>query len=446
MVDIKPTSVTIGGRSYNKDKSGYPELPTVFSGVDITWGAGSCIEHPEASRAQISLWVPKTDAAWIPTLGEVVEVRGGNVTAGVTADLSLFAGKVESVKLQDDHEGLGYRVNIVAADALAEAARLRLSDTPWPFEDVTARQSRIAVLATKAGVAFNAGLTVEQGYAESLETSVRARDIDSFPALEIFQRTTMAAGHTVISVVNIVQPSWALSLPEVLILSGSNVMATEAEGVVNFDAAHIQDDTFELDTSRVINELKVEMTRFIGTAGPPGWETSDEVNASESQIFTDTIGSRKTTPQTRSLATDWAIRDGFMEDLLPLSVMVTKGRLLLAGQSQAQWRLSSALTPVLPEIPEQAALRNLLLESTRFGALIRLDNTSDLIPKYMRVRGGRIVLGDNPLLEFDLEPVEYSAPLPLSRNTLYGDATARPYTIGKYLTLTPNDLRTIGAR
>lgn len=814
MVKLTTTSVTIGGRSYNRDKSGYPVLPTIYSGVDIQWGAGSCIEHPDPSRATLSLWVPKTHETYLPTLGEVVQVKAslqeGPVTPGIKS-VTVFEGKIESVKIQDDHqspkpvllpnstnitnlsgwtfsystgyyaqppdgprtninssvtilgknrfmipyqsatesfqwlwvktpkatvvagktysmhwktnyvagmysyvrwynaagvkigntilvnnnafdrfvmitapalatkvdfevsalhtptgsttpapheigefifnaaddmETPGYRINVTAADALAEAARLRLADTPWPFENVLNRQARIADLATRSGVKFYSGLTEEQGYYESLGTSVRARDIDSYPALEAFQRTTMAAGHTVLSASNVVQPSINLKLPQVLLgdqpasgvvygydpsgagkhvkkvngvitrtnwatyasannvvgnpfstLAGTggvaglsyysydakfgdrkvrgtwttsattglqgisykqsgitgasasrvsggmwvrtdigrtvklavnlfsgttargsglsttytlaanvwtyikfdgvtatgaydtvevmvqaqtnmlvnqwidvdgvliektavgggyfdrytldpaaNIIASERVGIPAFDASAIVDDVFELDTSDVVNEINVEMKRFVGTAGPPGWESKDEAYQDFNQIYRDEAGSRKTTPQTRSIATDWTIRDGFMDNLLPTSVMATKGKLLLAGQSKPTWRLSSAMTLVLDEVPTQESMYSLLEELGRFGALIKITNGPSFIPQYMRARSGRIVLGENPALEFELEPVEYSAPIPLSRATLSADDVASNYRLQNFKTLTPNDLRTIGAR
>jgi hypothetical protein len=651
MVNLFTHEVTIGGRSYNKGKSGYPALPTVFSGVEVTWGAPSCIEHPEPSRAVISLWVPKTHESFIPTLGEVVSVKAGVVEPWGAGNgqyaASVFAGKVESVKIKDDHKpNGGYRINVVAADALAEAARLRLSDSPWPFETAASRQTRIAELASKNGVVFQPGNTIEQGFTEAVYTDVRPRDVDSFPALEAFQRTTMAAGHTVISSGNVVQPSVKLKLPQVLsadtsasttkyafdasgagrhtmtvngvltrtnwasnasgddstlgyfaiagtggtatlgnyfvqkhgrfavgaewtasatggyqsfgyqqasvtgasasrvsagiwvrstvaksvkmnliLLSGptptqvgtkqsaivslakdtwtwikvdgatataaydridvriepqsnmlagerlhidgvliektatagtyfdrytldslANIVPTETSSLVHIDSSAIVDDVFELDTTKVVNEIKIDMTRFIGSVGEPGWEQKDSANPEFDQIFTDEVGTRKTTPQTRSIVTDWAIRDAYLDDLLPNSVMVTKGKLLLSGQSKAQWRLSQAMSLVLRELPAQESINNLIHEVSRFGSLIAIDNGPALLPKYMRVRGGRIVLGEETQIELELEPVEYSAPVPLTKNSLNGDPIASYFKIQNFKTLSANDLRTIGAR
>jgi hypothetical protein len=126
--------------------------------------------------------------------------------------------------------------------------------------------------------------------------------------------------------------------------------------------------------------------------------------------------------------------------------MVTKGNLLLAGQSKAQWRLSDSLKLVLKEIPFDSVVNFLLDEFYRFGALIRIDNGPSFVPQYMRVRGGRIVLGKEQALELELEPVEYSAPIPLSGATLKADYAAANYRIRNFKTLTSNDLRTIGAR
>jgi hypothetical protein len=225
-----------------------------------------------------------------------------------------------------------------------------------------------------------------------------------------------------------------------------NIIASARESISVFDSSAIADDVFELDTSDVVNEIKVEMYRFIGTAGEPGWEYGDQANVHFDQIFTDEASSRKTTPQTRSIATDWAIRDAYLDDELPTSVMVTKGMLLLSGQSKAQWRLSNALTLVLDEVPAQENINQLISEYDRFGALIRIDNGPSFIPTYMRVRGGRYVFGESPSIELDLEPVEYSAPIPLTGSTLKAENLASYFKIQNFKTLTSNDLRTIGAR
>jgi hypothetical protein len=817
MVNLVAQQVSIGGRFYNSTKSGYPSAPTIFSGVEISWGADSCIEHPDASRAELSLWVPKTHKAFLPSLGEVVKVNA-YLTPPENASLytntaRMFTGKVESIKLQDDHKatpavaipnsvnitattgwtlrysttgaseagrvaaaatvvdgdsfkypftssgthwfftktprfnvtagqnytitwtdnngtayytsevryynssgaqvgsmaqtislmegrlvftppvgavtadvelitnmsslsGLasvdgyykigkivlgvpdssGYRINITAADALAEASRLRLSDKPWLFTTVFGRQNRIATLASNAGVDFEEWPSDDQGAVEANDTWVRGRDVDSFPALEAYQRATMAAGHTVISADNKVQPSRKMNLPQVLgssqpvsgavykastgtgvpfhemyvngvltrtnwasfatgrdvngnyftggvytavpgtggqayiyslgldtpnvttadfkngadtimvnwtssatagsqgvyyqqgansisgasgskvsagvwvksnvtrsvklqvnlfnnttaagtLLSnvfnlvkdvwqwikldgvtataaynlvqvyiqpqtnmlagqsfyidgvliektatsgtyfdsytldaGSNVVAIERSGVPAFDASAIVDDVFEIDTSKVVNDIKVEFKTAVGAY------TATFEYVDNDQVFTDEEGSRKTTPQSRSIDTDWAMREVDMELGIPTSVMVTKGQLLLHGQSEPQWRMSNALSLVLSKVPAQEAIYSLLKEDTRFGSLLKITNGPELVFPYMRVRGGKIVLGEEPVLEFDLEPVEYSAPIPLSGATLAADYVASNYRIKNFKTLTAHDLRTIGVR
>ena len=107
MFKFNSNKVMIDGRTYRTDKASYPFFPTVMSGVDIQWGASSCIEHPDPSRAQLSLWIPKTHEGWLPELGDVVTVSGlYNDSPTSTNFVSMFAGKIESVKLQDDHKAL----------------------------------------------------------------------------------------------------------------------------------------------------------------------------------------------------------------------------------------------------------------------------------------------------------------------------------------------------
>jgi hypothetical protein len=804
MVNIKVSDLTIGTHRFNQNKASYPSLPTVFSGVEITWGAESCIEHSEPTRAQLSLWVPKTHAECIPELGDVVTVKGGAEVSGSVSPVSIFTGKVESVTVQDDHvpyaytapvevekspaevlngtwtiryaiggtkydmepyttlangvfsstrapgvtdnsiydfftpefnvtsgayiklktgiagaievyvveskangtvvkagfleavdgtlgvlldpqttkmyfgytgrwtsgqtevsagpfsavqmsantvlaDPPGYRINVTAADALAEGARLRLSSSPWGETDAEYRLYRIAEVAEKSGVDFAKYITINQGGAEALNVTVIERDVDSAPALELYQRTLMSIGHTAISANNVIQPSTKLKLPTVLDIdmtgvttlyswaggafaskslkkvngvttrtnearyplpptnvvaeyttvagtsgvvspSGFSFMGMGAPGSMNgntfsrmwstsatggsqgllytdlntsgasgsrlsagmwvaftedknvrlvltaysgatpvgtvsgsivavpantwilikadgvtttgaytsvqalaqvqtstnmqanqkaaigsviiektatvgayfdgrtidgaakasvidvvldgvnplplFPANSVEDSTMTIDTSHVINQVKIDYTQTT-------WDGTDTAYVEKSVNVDDFVGSATTTPQQRSLATDIAVGVG---DSIEVEFIYQKAEQLLVGQSTPQYRLSDGLKVVLKNLPEQVSLKYLLDEATRFGHLIKLTGQPELMSEHFRVKSGRIVLGENQALEFELEPVEYSAPTPMSSNTLSFDSVAYNLRIENFKTLSSNDLRTIGAR
>jgi hypothetical protein len=818
VVTLKVTDLSIGGRRFNPDKASYPSKPTAFSGVEITWGAESCIEHPEPSRANISLWVPKTHMNYIPQLGDIVSVRGGAVVAGavtVANTVDMFTGKVESVKLKDDYQpyagyvapaqinyvsavadaasgtaavaagwnlyyaggdlaayvsikgnvftvnkppnigtssfyvytprvpvasdkvirlshGLpntrlyifetrangttvktdvnqftndqgyfdlypqmetthlsfgfasnwgsdnfqytvgpftatqeaansvvladppGYLVNIVASDALAEGGRLRLSDKPWSTADVYSRFWQIKEAARDSGVKFAYNITEDQGVVDTYNVMIAPRDVDSAPALEVYQKTAMAAGLTVISAKNVIQPSVKLKLPTVIsantaaasavyswtgssyvsasilkvngvqtrrnearypvsptwvstewstvagtggvvaagnvyydaafkntaarapgttggsysnfakkwttaatggsqgilykdanitgatgtrlsasmwflssttknvrlvltaknattgvgTISGPIVSAVagkwtliKAEGVTTtnsytsvealaevqtttnmkvnevlsaqgliiektatigkyfdgntldaavnvlisditvgptndplplFPASAIVDDVFEIDTTEVINQIKVD---YISYENSEYTEKSTNVDQFKG-------GLAKSTPQQRTLSTEMLTYD----NNIGTQFIYHKAERLLAAQSLPQYRLSDGVKAVLSALPEQVSLKYLLDEATRFGHLIKLSGQPNMLRPYFRVKAGRILLGETTEMEFEIEPVEYSAPTPLSKNTLAADDTAYKLRLQNLKTLTANDLRSIGAR
>lgn len=829
MVNLKVTALTIAGRRFNTSKVDYPSRPTVYSGAEVTWGAGSGIEHPEPSRAALSLWIPKSHENYIPNLGDEVSIRGGAEVAGtVTTNdtVDIFTGKVESVKVQDDHipfEGYvapttiqhvsavtnsasgtdavaagwtltyvpnnvstslapytsinsgvftvkkpagaatspyyiytptvpvasdkkivishgvpnsriytfqtrangtnvltdysqftdkygnltimpepetthfrfgwaanfvadtaesgqitatvgpfsalqegpntvatdpsGYRVNLVASDALAEGGRLRLSSEPWAATNVQGRVWQVSEAAKAAGVQFADYVTTDQGAADTTGVYVIPRDVDSAPALEVYQKAVMAAGLTVISAKNIIQPSVKLKLPRVLSMDSSAASAVyswtgsryvspsilkvngvqtrrnearypvspsytttewstvagtsgvvstsnssmsnsgvdrapgtawntymsfskqwttgatggshgilykdtaitgtsssrlsagiwvmpsatknmrlvltakngttpvgtvsgpvvsakggvwtwlKAEGVTTtnsytsvealaevqtttnmqtndvlaaqgviiektatmvgyFDgsttdastttvmtdvtvgpnndalplvpASAIEDDAFEIDTTEVVTQVKISYRQEY-------WDTANNKWAfeEESADVNNFAGLPKTTPQERSLDSDLLVLDG---TAVENTFLFQKAQTLLAAQSTPQYRLSGGVRIVLKALPEQVSLKHLLNEATRFGHLIKLSGQSNLLSPYFRVKAGRFLFGDEPAMEFEIEPVEYSAPTPMSQNTLFSDTTVWTVRLHNLKTLTSDDLRQVGAR
>jgi hypothetical protein len=203
-----------------------------------------------------------------------------------------------------------------------------------------------------------------------------------------------------------------------------------------FPANSIEDSTMTIDTSHVINQIKIDYNQTT-------WDGTDTAYEETSVNVDNFTGSARTTPQQRTLSTEMAVGVG---DSVEVEVIYQKAQQLLDGQSTPQYRLSDGLKVVLKNLPEQVSIKYLLDEATRFGHLIKLSGQPDLMSNYFRVKSGKIVLGEAQALEFELEPVEYSAPTPLSSNTLRADSGAYKLRIQNIKTLSSNDLRTIGAR
>lgn len=630
MVNLKAESVTIGNKGFNSTKAGYPAFPTVYSGIEINFGADSCLEHPEASTATLSLWVPKTHESFIPKLGDEVKITA---SIGASSKAGVFTGSVDEVKLWDNRKSLtgfdpepfrgptvfntvsavaadwqlsynysktetravpsankavgadgtltvtlpddavtdssgsflvtgectkrfvmpsnadisvdiqssdfeteqfrissynaavsgtlvnsteymalsdirilhtatgtywgkmgsislhsksrtfsigplvvrnrslatkddpkdfpGWRVNISASDAVAAAGRLRLGDVPWPSEGGMARLSRIATLANPSGVEFfDPGYTLADGVYTMPENSgedvmanvlVRARDVDSVNALEVYQNTAMSAGLTVGSVDNKVTTNNALLLPQVLNKSVSAAYVEELTSeytgrpvpVIPSDA--IVDSSFTLDATETVNQVKIEYFVREGSL----W-TSEYLAVSEQTMTKDALKDSFSTPVARTLSTENQVNTPFSPAppnmLDTVNAVWVRAKAALSAQSVPHWKLTESLSIILRELPDSAGLLDLIEESGRFGQLIRIDGVPEQIGRYQRIRGGRILFAENPELEFEIEPVDYSGPTPLSKNTAYADTITRTVKVRDMKTISAKDLRSIGAR
>src|SRR5699024_7028325 len=82
-------------------------------------------------------------------------------------------------------------VEIGASDALAALARIRLADEPWPEEVTGRRVERLQRLLAARGISLG---NVGRGNAD-----MRARDVDSKPALDVVRLTTAHAPGTLAS-------------------------------------------------------------------------------------------------------------------------------------------------------------------------------------------------------------------------------------------------------
>lgn len=349
----------------------------------------------------------------------------------------------------------GYRVLVQCSDAVAQAGRLRIGDTPWDSTTAMLRFGRISELAKPAGVKFGGtyGLTVSRGYAELEDVYVRARDVDSVNALEVYQGTAMSGGMTVGSISNVVGPNYRLLMPRVLDKDTNGAFIEEVTNPNNsrpipaIPVNAIVDDSFSLDTTETINQVKLEYFVRKGTVWSSEPEAVSETN------MTISASDAKYAPVTRTLKVENQVNDPYSSLQAPKldavnSVMV-KATALLAAQSVPRWRLSNGCDIVLKNLPDSEGLIQIIDEETRFGQLIRIDNGPSEIEQYQRIRGGTIVLGANPSLSFQLEPVDYSAPLALTKDAATFDATTASITyadLKKNLGLKINDLRSIGAR
>ncbi|WP_144659052.1 hypothetical protein [Paenarthrobacter nicotinovorans] len=348
---------------------------------------------------------------------------------------------MEEILIADDHMSHvpggtravgGYKLNVMASDALAEAGKLRLSAEPWLWESVSSRTQRINDASSDYGVQFKV-----DNSPDAKAVSVGRRDVDSLPALEAYQKTVMAMGKPAIAVDGVVQASPDLKLPKVLLLDAGtdDVKPSEITGVPDLSAGAIVDVPFVKSSTTLVNQVKVSYREALT---PGGEEIEYEF------VRSDQYSVRKNSPQERSLESDmaWAVSVGFT----PAGPLVTKAENIIASQGSPQWTVNETLSLVLKNITYTPAFDLLYTEEFRFGQLIKISGAPGLLPQFLRVRGGSLTLGAEQSLELEVEPVEYSAPPALTRNSLAADPVASAYKVSQFKTMTSQDLRAIGAR
>lgn len=150
--------------------------------VSIRHGRSDTTAQPEPSSATVNLsW----DAAEGP-LPDVVELGAALDVSTVlpTSTRYRFRGRITDIGLGWDEAGADTpetkAAQLSAVQSLADLGRRVVGDTPFPVENDAQRVARVATLA---------GMPLNPMVSDPGTVSIRARDIDSQPALEVMRET-----------------------------------------------------------------------------------------------------------------------------------------------------------------------------------------------------------------------------------------------------------------
>lgn len=184
----------IGAQAFVVTLGGVEVPVTGAGGITIRHGRSSTDQQPDAGTCTVTVMSDVLDA--LPTLGQELRVELGPDAADwllVTSPLwsavkTRFVGDVTDITVRPKAgiDGPSF-VSITAVSPRARLGRVLLGDAPWPVELDGARAGRILALA-----ALEADLDL--GTIDAGRVNVRARDVDSQPALALLDQLAVDTG------------------------------------------------------------------------------------------------------------------------------------------------------------------------------------------------------------------------------------------------------------
>lgn len=121
MVTFTDHRFTLAGYVYNPKVGPAFQVPTVFSGLSVKYGADSCSDHPGPSTLSGRLFLPEMSTAFYPTLNDPLSYS----VAGSGGFSDVFQGRIDSLTIEDVE---GFR-----APARFPNSRNMLTLSGWSF-------------------------------------------------------------------------------------------------------------------------------------------------------------------------------------------------------------------------------------------------------------------------------------------------------------------------
>lgn len=97
MVTIGNLGLSLNGAVFNPGKEAAFQLPTAFSGAQVSYGGESCADNPDAGALAGRVFIPAQHAAFYPSLADQAALR-----ATINGeDMRIFAGQVDELSIKD---------------------------------------------------------------------------------------------------------------------------------------------------------------------------------------------------------------------------------------------------------------------------------------------------------------------------------------------------------
>lgn len=332
----------------------------------------------------------------------------------------------------------GRFVQLDASDFLAPAGRMRIGDTPFPMEFPGARWNRVRALLRandlpmKASSLYNESGTLSAGSstmnwfggATGVSSYVKPLDVDSRSALEVLQRTAMAAGGAVVTSTRYgldyqlrATPFKTFSVP-----ASGNVSLTDNPAVCVMPSSAVEEVPRTLSTASIVNQVEWEIAQPDGEGGVA--ETVGLVAAKESIS--------KSGPSPLKLVSD-AYREGTNQ------IVTLQYRAMNLLRAEPVWTFDESV-----EIADTTAVPNLvkaLDPTTRHGHAVRITGTRPAdVGERWRVRAGSFTVGEDAPVMLQLDPAEWLPDLGASYQDIWVMRSSPRVTFANMGTVTFEDM------
>lgn len=332
----------------------------------------------------------------------------------------------------------GRFVQIDASDFLAPAGRMRIGDTPFPMEFPGARWNKVRTLLRandlpmKASSLYNESGALSAGSstmnwfggATGVSAYVKPLDIDSRSALEVLQRTAMAAGGATVTSTKYGLDYQLRATPfSTLSEDGLGNYGISMGNVTIIPAHLVEEVPRTLSSESIVNQVEWDIAQPDGEGGVA--ETVGLVAAKESIS--------KSGPSPLKLVSD-AYREGTNQ------IVTLQYRAMNLLRTEPVWTFDEPVEITdISEVPHRAHW--LLDPTTRHGHAVWIPGTRpDDVGATWRVRAGSFTVGEDAPVMLQLDPADWLPDLGMSYQDIWVMRASPRITFANMGTVTFDDM------
>lgn len=400
-----------------------PGVPTLVDPMDVSTASDDQF-MTEVCTATASVGNGDHMAASVPLAANATVVETGAGTWPYRVDSTLdvkpepgpprevvYAFPYVVTPVADGARVGGSFVRLECSDYIAPAGRLRIGDTPYPFEDVEVRWNKVADLCRARGLpAYTSSSMLHANdsigwwwyysgvWGGNATGQVRPLDIDSRSALDVLRRTAAASGQArVISRRGGIGYQPRPTAFYVIDTTATPYRKIDGPDVTTIPSSAVKEVPRVLSAASTVNQVEVEMVAV----------AADGVTTRDLTVIArdgDAVARRGPYPQ--RIESDAAIAEASASN--PSSHIVY-ARAVADLHADPIWTLEESVSLVGPDLATATGLARLIDVDSRVGQAVRL---SGALPWGMgrdwRVREVSFTVGDDSeAIRVVLDPAAY---------------------------------------
>lgn len=400
--------------------------PTNAHPLDLTNAAAAGITLPaptfavtgstQAVEKNRTMYSIRSDVATRPAITATIYLMPGD------GSRQLVIPDAALVNVSGSSDVRGRYVQVDASDYLAPAGRLRIGDKPFPRQTPSPRWNTVAGLVAEAGLPIlTSSNTSPSGnldggasmYGPDFSYLVRPLDIDRRSALEVLQRTTMAAvgALTISTKYGIDYQRRPTPYRTILTPATGRITLGDNPALSTMPSSVVEEVPRLISSTSIVNQIEYE----VGVLDVMG--TTVETESVE--IITDDTSVMRTGPASVRLSSDAARFPSHSKHAID-------ARAENLMRTEPVWTFDGDVQVVDIDTVTNAA--RLIDPATRHGHAVRLAGPlpADVTPEW-RVRAGSFTVGKDEPFKLTLDPAAWLVDVGVSWQDL-GNLRASPVT------------------